>query len=472
MLNQNEKTFVADIFGAMPEELETLRVRMASQYVMLLHLVRTPVVLDKSGLVAGDLFQKWKVSPDKKEFTFTLKKSQKWSDGSQILPSDFVKTFKRQILSNNSTHFDFSTVESVDLTKDGQFRVKLKKKNSNFIFQLTHPEFGVVRVKNGAIDLTVTSGPFSLAKHSVKERKFYFIRNNFYPLHDTKSPKQILFQAKGLESQISGLVSGEIDFVVPAKQISVDKHKIIVKSPLTKVVSPKIGFTHWISLNAESNNLDNLSKRKGILKILSNAKLDFTPYIPFWQPANQLYLPDGFGRPTNAEINLAWKKIFEITKKLNNPDRLTFVTTRDFPFNVAIKDAFKVEGIALDLKYYKTSGELDRIILEREFDLLLTNNDFSSPDLLENLLVTFNTARPLVFAEHRNRRFRNLLDVSKAQEDKEKLYANVKKIGLDLIAGGNIFPVAYDLKKFYILDKYDLSNWSTLYPEISFWKLK
>jgi len=467
----SDKYFVADIFGTMPDELDTLRVRLASDYVVLMHLVRTPIKMNSKAQIEGDLFQEWEVSNNQKTFKFKVRENQHWSDGTKITAKDIYNSIERQIQIKDATHFDFNLVQKVKLISEQYIEIDLKKKNNNFLLQLAHPEFGVVKTLAGKCDFSITTGPYFLKKHT--DGKYFLLANNYYPYHSPTSPKRVVFQSTSYEAQIEGLIKGDTDFVVPAKEVSFQDQSKLESSSHIQTISPKIGFTHWISVNTSKAEFAHIQNREKIISILKKANLNFNKLKPFWEPAEQLYLPDGFGRPSREEISKSWSTLFSKNTKSNlSISQMNIATKINFPFNDAISEAFKKNNIEVVFIYYSSSSELEKIISDRHFDLLVINNDFSSPDLLENLLVTFNKSRPLIFAEQDNGHFHKLLDNARSEDDKEKLYKIVKQIDLDLIEGGYIFPVAYDLKKFYAQKEYNFSQWSPLFPEIAIWKIQ
>jgi oligopeptide transport system substrate-binding protein len=58
------------------------------------------VSIDEDGNIVPDLAEKWSVNKDKTQYTFTIRKNAKWSDGKDITAKDFVDFFSN-ILNKN-----------------------------------------------------------------------------------------------------------------------------------------------------------------------------------------------------------------------------------------------------------------------------------------------------------------------------------------------------------------------------------
>jgi len=104
--------------------------------------------------------------------------------------------------------------------------------------------------------------------------------------------------------------------------------------------------------------------------------------------------------------------------------------------------------------------------------LIQNNNDFSSSDILENLLVTFNPSRPLIFPGEQVAYYRGLLDKISTEDDALKKYQLYKELGTSLLRKGFLVPIAYKNLIVFHRKSLDFSEWSTLFPDILFWKIK
>jgi hypothetical protein len=194
----------------------------------------------------------------------------------------------------------------------------------------------------------------------------------------------------------------------------------------------------------------------------------------FCEKAEQLYLPDGDGRPSPSELKEIWEGIEKSSLVGSNLQKNTKL--RILPLkveNVITKAAVDllVNLYDVEILKYTTEDELSEIIKQGRFDLKLSSNDFSSPELSENLKTTFNSSRPYVFLG-KHREIKEYLDQAVGTENRELRTDLFKKIGKSLLLSGLIAPIAYLRVYFYKRQAIDISSWSTLYPEISMWKVR
>lgn len=466
-----EAAFVTDIFSSLPDNADPSAIRSAQDYVLLQQLLRMPIMISKTAQIQGDFLESWKIEDNHKAFTLNLKKNLHWSDNKSITAEDFLNTLNRQMRLKTSTHFNFAEIKKVDLIDQWSIKVTLYSSNTRFLKQLAYPEFGLIRShqkdKLTFDDFKISSGPYSC--ESFSKKKITLVKNSFYG-HSSESPSKIVIQSSDLENQLDGLKSEKVGFVIPAKSLSQTQHKNIEENKKFHVYDPHIGFTFWISINANSPLFKDKERRNYIQKVLMKSKLDFQNYEPFWQGAKQLYLPGGFGRPSLEEIEATWLKIGKThTQKISS---VKILMSKKFIFGDAIKKALEGEGILVTTEYYADLNEFTEMQMTKTFDLIQINNDFSSLDVSENLLVAFNANRPLIFTGADQKKYSDLLTGFLADSDPDETYKKAKHIGINLLEDGYVFPIAYYKTYFYLHKKIDITEWSQLFPDVKFWKVK
>ena len=247
----------------------------------------------------------------------------------------------------------------------------------------------------------------------------------------------------------------------------------VKKSANINVTKPHVGFSYWISLNKNSKVFkDKLSISKFQVHV-SNFDIDSKDNF-LWEKANQLYLPGGDGRPTVIEIDKVWSKIRHNASKLAETKEKVFLRMLPLKFsNTTLENLVKHLSLKYEIKTitYKTESELKKIIENNEFDIKLSANDFSSMDLFENLKTSFNTSRPYIFLKKNDKISKLMIDLSK-EEVRDIRFSIFKDIGLRLISEGYVAPVGFQRIWFYSSKKIDIAEWSNLFPEVSFWKVK
>src|SRR5690606_22425669 len=91
---------------------------------------------------------------------------------------------------------------------------------------------------------------------------------------------------------------------------------------------------------------------------------------------------------------------------------------------------------------YSTILEFEQLRAKKNFDLFMINNDFSSADILENIKVTLNPARPLVFPANADR-LQKLVRHAENIDSQEEKATSLKEIEKDLLLNGDIVPIAF-----------------------------
>lgn len=467
-----EVPFMADIFASLPKNLDTAKIYSAEEFVLLHQIVRTPIILNKTGQAEGDLLESWKIDKNHKIYTLKLKNDLKWSDGSQINAKDLYNCIQRQMTLNTSNHYNFSDIKIISLKDNLTLDVELKKSNYKFLTNLAYPEFGVLKFNsenmNPSNKFSISSGAYFIKNYT--DSQIILSRNNFYTKNETNAPNEVIIKSSKKSVQIENLLNKSTQMIIPSEKIEIEEHNSLVKNPNISVYDPNIGFTFWININANSEAFRPIKNRKYIQYVLSKTKLPLDSLAPLWIQAKQLYLPDGFGRPTDFEIKNEWTKIEKSTK--TSLPKIKLLVADKFPFTKEIEQSLASEKILFETFQYTSLNEYHSLVSKNIYDLIQINNDFSSLDISDSLLITFSSNKPLIFTSDKNKYFNNLLNEILNTDDKNIAFEKSKLIGLKLLSDGYIYPVAYKKMYFYLQNNINIDNWSTLYPDIKFWKLK
>jgi peptide/nickel transport system substrate-binding protein len=203
-------TFRADIAGPLPTKFNSDTVRSAGQHLILAHLVRPLMRLNRNAQIEGDLAAAWEIKDDFKIYRFRISETAKWSDGSSLNADDLVRTFEHAKTVGSTTHFDFRQIESV--RRDGLwFEIRLINSNPNILPQLVHPETAAAKPisADGCRDFSVASGPYSLISRT--DQQIIMKRNPNYPWAKRGSPSEIyLTSSDSLGDQINSLVTDKL----------------------------------------------------------------------------------------------------------------------------------------------------------------------------------------------------------------------------------------------------------------------
>lgn len=343
----------------LPTQLNHKEVRSATQYLIMAHLMRPLVHLNREAQIEGDLADSWKIEDSFKKYTFQISKNAKWSNGDTISAKDIADSIQAQMLVGSTTHFDFRTIQSVDASEH-TLKICLKESNPSFLNQLVHPEFGPVKTNpnnDNLPHLSITAGAYSILNASPEE--IILIRNPHFPFAKDSSPDQIrLTGTDNLENQLESLKSGAADIVIPMNGVTTTIFTQFVKIVDVQVLDTHFGYTFWLAPNFTSPPFQDIKVRQWLAAKLSALKIDFDSYQPYWNHTRQIFLNDGIGRPTPQELDAAYSKIkIGAEKKVS---KIRFLVSSKFPFTKEIVDLLKAEEIEITLDVYQEISEFEK----------------------------------------------------------------------------------------------------------------
>lgn len=476
--NQNEsglgKVLRIPVAG-LPTELDYLSVPSFFDYVLLQSLGRGLVTRNSLGEIIGDLAERWTSSGDFKEFAFKIRPDQQFSNGSPIRAEDVIYIFSR-IIKNGKPLIHFAKPENIlSAVKSGEATVviKLSQPEPDFIMKVMHPEFSIVPQGYEGIGpiekrFSVTSGAYFVTKRD--QERVVLSRNQFFP-NVQSGPSSIEVIAYQNEVGLKKLINeGKVNYYLPTSKISSKDHVDLEKSGWV-ARSTLLGFSHFIALNPNSNALKSRTSRLFILDLLSDLSIDWRPYQPFIRPAKQIYLEAGPGRLSKQEVNqLSQQRNLEKVP-LTRGAKLSFLVHDRFEFRDAVVSKLAGAGLSVDITEYSSFQQYAELLSKSKFDLVHTNNDFSSLDLMENIAVTFNQDRPLIFLDTDSLIHDLIARASKIATGAER-YELIHQIGIEILRQGYAVPVYHILTNDYAPREVDRSALSTVEPEFRLWKIK
>lgn len=443
------------------KDLKIEQIASAGDYILFKHLNKNLIEVDAQGRIYGDLAENWSINSKNTKFTFKLRENIFFSDATPIQSKDVKYSFDDLKNKKGGIHFDFNQIKKINIKTNVEFEIELKTPNPRFLRGLAHPEFGIRKSNNNKIeDTTTTSGCYRLTSN---ETGSTILEKNNNCNDFQNSFKKISFSFVRPEEQKKSILNQEKDFYISFMNNS-ELQEVLAKNKYD-IEKPHIGFTYWITLNTKKNTFSSRANRKAISALFSqkfNIKEEFDT-----ERAKQLYLPNGPGRLSDKEISkISYNNKVE-SKKLNKMT-LSILLPKNFDLNSKIVSILEENTKKLKISYYNNQKDfIDQKY--NNFDLFVTNNDFSSLDLYENIFVTFNSKRPLIY---KNLKISNILREIKKTVDEESLYSQYKKIGHHVLNDNLIIPLIHKKIIFVKKKNIDLSDWSNLFPEVSAWKIK
>lgn len=460
-------TLVADVFPALPGELDTSRIRTAAQYRTLIHLLRPLTQYDRNAQIEANLAERWEIEDDFKLYRFHISKAARWSNGDLVTAREVKNSIDRQVRLGTGTHFVFTEIKEVRAPEDSILEVALKNRNPHFLRTVTHPEFGPTRLIDGKEDFSVSSGPYVLASTSAEE--IVLGKNPHFTGAHPRSPDNVRILSSQVQTQVERLRQGAVHFITPSTILPQDEHARLASDPAIQTFIPHVGYTYWLAINPDSAIMRKKEHRLWLAAAAHSAPLGLPEPQQLWQRAHQLVLPDASGRIPEAELDRLWADVQQ-KGAAHRPEEIHLLLGESFAWNAELIAHLKKQGVRLKISYYKGAADLEPHIKSRKFDAMLINNDFSSAHMLQSLTVTLNPSRPLVFAEQ-NQVIAKALRRAMDSPEPPAVFESTKEISSELIREGLIAPLVYNRRAYYALKGLDLSRLSPLQSDLCFWKM-
>ncbi|MFI7127280.1 ABC transporter substrate-binding protein [Nonomuraea sp. NPDC050153] len=153
-------------FVAEPANLDfTSTEGAAIPQALLVNVYEGLVKLDQDGKIVPLLAEKWDVSPDRKTYTFTLRKDVKFSSGAPFTADDVVFSLGRVKTDwKLKIKAQFDVVDKVEKKDDSTAVVTLAKPSNGFLYSMA-TRLGAMFSRTGVADLAnkpVGTGPYTL----------------------------------------------------------------------------------------------------------------------------------------------------------------------------------------------------------------------------------------------------------------------------------------------------------------------
>lgn len=169
MMTENTKSIKT--YMNFTKDIDPAHIMTMSDLELSIALATTLVVFNEDRELVSGLAEKWEyILPNK--IKFTLKNNLKWSNSSPISAADYKQSLERSAkLYPNDLKALFDSITHIEAEDSTTliFTTKMDVNKSGILLKLTEPMYGLVHIKNSAVDTTITSGPYFLSKYSDSE---------------------------------------------------------------------------------------------------------------------------------------------------------------------------------------------------------------------------------------------------------------------------------------------------------------
>jgi peptide/nickel transport system substrate-binding protein len=280
---------------------------------------------DEKSRIRPQMVGKWSVSPDNRQWTFTLRDRLQFHDGKPVTGEDVIASLQRWGKRDAMGQKLMTFVERMDSPSPGTFRIFLREPCGFVLEALGKPSSNVpfIMPKRVAdtpadrqLDDTTGSGPYIFKKDEFKPGdKAVYIKNNQYspreePPSGTAGGKHVYVDRvewnlalRDAQSQVNAIVNGEVDIL---EQPAFESYPALEADKNIQVVnSNPLGFQYMGRFNHLHPPFDDPKVRQAALAAFPQA-----PFLRAQVGIKKLYRPCAsmftcgtpYGSPKGSEI--------------------------------------------------------------------------------------------------------------------------------------------------------------------------
>jgi len=215
---------------------------------------------------------------DNNLWIFKLRKNAKWSDGSSVLASDFVRGWQKAINPKTVAPYAFlfnnivnaKTITHAKLTPDHlgvkaiddhTLQIKLIQHDSAFLEKLSLPIFYPLPKITDSDHQIISNGAYRLQSWNIQEKIVLNKNPHYYAKNKIYFDQVNYWVTEDQSSELKRFRTGELDITesIPDSQISWIKQNL----PRELHISPYLG-SFFLGLNISDENLKNLPLRQAL----------------------------------------------------------------------------------------------------------------------------------------------------------------------------------------------------------------
>ncbi|TVZ39310.1 oligopeptide transport system substrate-binding protein [Alteromonadaceae bacterium 2753L.S.0a.02] len=439
-------------------------------------LVMNPITTEPEPGVA----ESWEISADGKHYTFQLRDSAKWSDGSPVTAKDFVFGWKRILSPGISSNYaldyyviegapryhqgktrDFGTV-GVKATGEHQLEFFLQYPDPLFLKRLTHestlPVQEAAITKFAAYDDPVSewtrppnlisNGPFYLTEWRLNQ-KIVALKNPYYWRADEVKLEKIIFiPAEDTAATERMFRSGQIDMDYGG-QIPSEKIATYQKEAPDKLVIKPGYASYYYDFNTQRTPFNNVNVRRAFVYAIDRQKI-VERISKAGQIASVNLAPRGENFSPNSPISFDPEKARQFLAAAGYPNGEGFppVTLKYNTYeghrkvSIALQQMWKeylgIE-VALENQEWKVFLNTRR---NHDFDICRDGASSTFADPMD-LLAPFSTGHEMNSPDWQNPAFDELVTSAKKELNTEKRMAILEQAEEILLDQVPVIPIYY-----------------------------
>lgn len=349
------------------------------------------VEINQDGEVVPLLAKEWKLSDDRKTYTFTLQDGVTFSNGDPFTAEDVKFSFDR-VKSDwvSSLKAKMDVIDNVEVLSDTEVAVHLKQPSNAWLFNIATP-VGAIFSPNGVADLAnapVGTGPYAVEKWAPNESLVLKTRDDYWGTKPGVEQVTLKYFADATATT-NALQTGDVDAIanLQAPELlssfeSDDKYQVITGTSSGEVT---------LSLNNKAAPFDDKRVRQAVLYALDKQAIVDTAWNGYGTLTETFVTPTD---PYYEDLNDAYpydpEKAKELLKEAGQENLSITYTVPTRPYAQAVSEIVvsQLKDVGIDVKI--KSAEFPAVWLDEVF----TKHDYQMTTVLaveaRDILTVFN----------------------------------------------------------------------------------
>jgi len=430
------------------------------------NLLESLLKVDRSGKVVPMLAKSYRFSKDGREYTFTLHSGIRFHDGRPCTAEDVKFSFERLLDPKTAAPYRmyYEAIESIQVVDPLTVKFKMKKVDSNFLFNLARGD--AVIVPRQAIDRMksqpVGTGPFKFVEWK-RGDSVIMAKNWEYYRKGIPYLDRVIFKfIPDPSAQLAALRAGDVDVI--AYDLSPENVPTLEKDPRFKVLKGHTTTDVIMAMNHSRKPFNDRKVREAISlaidrkAVIQGAVAGYgTPIGSHMDPTNPYYVDLSGLYPYNPE------KAKKLLAEAGYPTGFGAVLKLPEPYAYArrsgevIADQLSKVGIKLIIEVIQMGQWVDRVFKNAEYDLTIIGH--AEPFDIEIY------GRPNYYFRYHNPKFQELMKKAEGEMNdqvRKKIYEQAQRMLADDFVNVFLFvyPALPAMKK-------EVMNWWKDYPTIA-----
>ncbi len=406
-----------------------------------------PLVREKAdGSIEPALAASWKVSPDNKEVTFTLRKDAKFSDGEPVNAAAVKKSVEYFRSKKGPFTVNLASLTSIDVVDEHRVSFKLSEPQPAIVnlFSAYWLAGDIISPKALATPdvlgtQTAGAGPYKIDPAATITRKSYtYVKNEHY--YDKSRQKWDKIVMTVFEDQNSGLQS-----------LKSGQTQVLISDPITgnanaaslpkdiRIISQPVGWTGMIFLDRDGKinpAFKDVRVRQAINMALNRPLVGRALFGSFIEPSVQMQ-GKGFGgydAANEEKYPYSLDKAKALLAEAGYPNGISFTlayvnNSLSVTLSQAVIAQLKRAGITVKPHEFQNFGVMNASFAKKEYEALLFNSNFGPPNLARfQTLMPTGSLNPYGSQDAEMLKLINAatqLSVAKSTDAWKKVYARV-----------------------------------------------